>query len=499
MRSVLLQARESAPNWAGKRQSAVFPGSGRRRSFRRFARIAASTAFSALLVCPASAKAAESKTAENSFALTLPPPVAAQALLTNSPFGINTAFNPNAPDLEPRLAAMREAGIKWGRQDFTWKGIERRKGEYDWEPYDRLVEKCRQYGLLLVGDLTSSPDFYDTGAEAGIQAYCAFAKAAAKRYAGKISHWQIWNEPNLGFHSGDPELYARLLSASGKAIHEANPEARVLGLNLAFCDVLWTEKILKLVPYDCFDILCCHPYRNPNAPEDEFDWWVMDQYVKRFHKELTPDYPLAHSSFLEQTDELIKTMTKFGPPKPIWITEICFNTHIHPYGVSELRAADLLVRFYALGLASRKVEKIFWWTLKDGGPQQFDAAEMVGLMRQNLAPKYAYYAYGFMARMLEGKRWVRNDAFGPDIYACVFTDDAKAEDTMVLWSPKPFAYVRVNNTEKGLTFYDVYGTRRVATYDRVRTGTLPVPLGESPIYVLGPKGLKATPRPDPGW
>ena len=132
-------------------QSAIVPGPGRRRSFRRFARIAASTAFSALLVCSASAKSAESKTAENGFAVTLPPPVAAQALLTNSPFGINTAFNPNAPDLEPRLAAMREAGIKWGRQDFTWKGIERRKGEYDWEPYDRLVEKCRRPGPRLGG------------------------------------------------------------------------------------------------------------------------------------------------------------------------------------------------------------------------------------------------------------------------------------------------------------------------------------------------------------
>jgi hypothetical protein len=101
--------------------------------------------------------------------------------------------------------------------------------------------------------------------------------------------------------------------------------------------------------------------------------------------------------------------------------------------------------------------------------------------------------------MLEGKRWVRNDSFGPDIYACTFTDDAKGEDTMVLWSPKPFAYVRINNTEKGLTFYDLYGTKRVATYHKVRTSHLPVPLGESPIYVVGPKGLKASVRPDPGW
>lgn len=443
--------------------------------------------------------AAELATAENAFSVKLAPPPFATQLRVDSPFGINTALRPDAPGLEARVQAMQQAGIKWGRQDFTWKRVESRKGAYDWEPYDRLVASCRQYGILLFGNLTYGPDFHDTRTDEGIEAYCAFARAAVKRYAGKVDHWQIWNEPNLGYHGGNPELYARLLAASGRAIHEANPKAKVLGLNMAFCDVLWTEKILKLVPYDCFDVICFHPYRNPNAPEDKFDWWVQDQYVKRFHKELTPDYPLVHASFLEQTDELIKTMGKFGQPKPIWITEMCFNTHIHPYGVSELRSADLLVRFHLLALASRKVEKVFWWTLKDGGPQQFDAAEMVGLMRADLAPKYAYYAFGFMTRMLEGKRWMRNDSFGPDIYACTFTDDAKDEDTMVLWSPKPFAYVRINNTEKGLTFYDLYGTKRVATYDKVRTGHLPVPLGESPIYVVGPKGLKASVRPDPGW
>ena len=456
-------------------------------------------AFVSALTSAFNVLAAALPTAENTFTVNLPSPRFGETLLPDSPFGINTAFHPGTSDLDVRLEAMQQAGIKWGRQDFTWKRIEKVKGEYDWEPYDGLVERCRQTGLLLFGNLTGAPDFYDTQTGEAVEAYAAFARAAAKRYAGKVDHWQIWNEPNLGLHKGNPEVYARLLTMAGKAIHEANPKAKVLGLNMAFCDVLWGEAILTRVPYDCFDIICFHPYRNPNAPEDKFDWWLQDQYVKRFHRELTSDYPLVHASFLDQTDELIKTMAKFGQPKPIWITEMCFNTHIHPYGVSELRSADLLVRFHVLALASRKVEKVFWWTLKDGGPQQFDAAEMVGLMRADLDPKYSHYAYSFMTRMLEGKRWVRNDSFGPDIYACTFTDDATSDDTMVLWSPKPFAYVRIKNTERGLAFYDIYGTKRIATYDKVRTSHLPVPLGESPIYVVGPKGLKATVRPDPGW
>lgn len=451
------------------------------------------------LLCAWGASAADLLNASNSFTFALSPPVAPDALLADSPFGINTAFNPGAPDLEARLTAMQHAGIKWGRQDFTWRRIEKTKGEYDWAGYDALVEKCHQHGLLIFGNLTYNPQFYDMKTAEGVEAYAAFARAAVKRYAGQVDYWQIWNEPNLGYLGGDIEHYAKLLAAGGKAIHETNPNAKVLAMNMAFCDVLWASNVLQRVPYDAFDVVCFHPYRNPNSPEDKFDWWVLDQYIKRFHPNLTTNYPLVRMSFLEQTGELIEAMKRFGEPKPLWVTEICFNTHIHPYGVSELRQADLLVRFYVQAVASRKIDKVFWWTLKDGGGQQFDAAEMVGLMRSDLTPKYAYQAYAVMTRLLEGKQWVRNDAFGPDVFACVFTDEAKGEDTIVAWANKPYAYARISNTERGLTQYDVFGTKRVVTYNKQRTGANPFPFGESPIYIVGPKGLKVNLRPDPGW
>jgi len=454
----------------------------------------------ALLFCAAPFLAiAQSPTAENTFHIDLPPHPSAEALQPDSPFGINTALRPDAPDLDARLDAMQQAGIKWGRQDFTWRRIEREQGRYDWEPYDRLVEQCRAHGLLLFGNLAYAPPFHDPRTTDGVAAYCALAREAARRYAGKVDHWQIWNEPNGGFWNGTPEQYARLLAASGQAIHSANPRARVLGLNMAFCDVLWAERILGQVPYDCFDIACFHPYRPPSAPEEKFDWWELDQYVKSWHRhDLTPDYPLVRMSYLEQADALESVMRRFGAPKPLWITEICWNSHIHPYGTSELRQADLAVRFHALSIASGKIDKVFWWTLADTGTRQFDQGDMVGLMRRDLSPKYAYYAFAWMTRLLDGMRHVRNDAFGPEVYALVFTDDAKGEDLLLAWSPKPYAYIRVNN-EKGLTQYDIFGTRRFVPYDKVRTSNLSIPLGESPLYIVGPKGLRAQIRPDPGW
>jgi hypothetical protein len=182
----------------------------------------------------------------------------------------------------------------------------------------------------------------------------------------------------------------------------------------------------------------------------------------------------------------------------MWITEMCWNTHIDPYGTSELRQADLLVRFHVLGIASGKIQKMFWWTLKDGGNRQFDQADMVGIMRNDLTPKYSYIAFAWMTRMIEGRKWLRNDAWGPDVYAAVFTDDKAGKDLIVAWSPRPYAYIRVNN-DKGLDFYDIYGVKRHVEVDPVRTKSLPVPLGESPIYIVGEKGLKARVRPDPGW
>src|SRR6266540_2614772 len=205
-------------------------------------------------------------TAENVFSVKLSPHRFAPDLRPDSPFGINTAFGPETSDLEERLRACQEAGIKWGRQDFTWKRIERERGLYEFEPYERLVERCRARGILLFGNLAYAPPFHDPRTPEGVEAYCALARAAAKRFEGRVDAWQIWNEPNGGFWKGTPEEYARLLAASGKAIHEANPRAKVLGLNMAFCDVLWAEKVLGLIPYDCFDVACFHPYRPPNAP-----------------------------------------------------------------------------------------------------------------------------------------------------------------------------------------------------------------------------------------
>lgn len=437
-------------------------------------------------------------TAWNNFEVDLPPHRFATDLRPDSPFGINMATGPGRSNVEARLKAMQQAGIKWGRQTFGWRNIEREKGRYDLEPYESYVDSCTKHGITLFGDLTGRSGIHDPRTPEGVQAYCDLARAAVTRFRGRIDHWQIWNEPNGGFWDGTPEEYARLLAAAGKTIHGANPNAKVLAFNMAFCDVRWAERILKQIPYDCFDVVCFHPYRPPSTPEEPFDWWVFDQYVDNWYRgELSDNYYLIYKNFLEQTEELVRVVEQFGKLKPFWITEVNWNTPVCPFGTHELRQSDLLVRFYILALASRRIYKVFPWTLSDVGNQQFYMGHMVGLMRHDLTPKYAYFAHAWMARMIEGKRWVRNDVLGPDVYSVVFNDPTSGEDIVVAWATRTYAYLRINN-EKGLTFYDVYGTRRFVALDPKRTASVTTPLSESPIYIVGPAGLKTEEVPNPG-
>ncbi|MBI3854205.1 MAG: hypothetical protein HY293_00790, partial [Planctomycetes bacterium] len=58
---------------------------------------------------PPALQTAPPPTGWSSFSVALPPHPAAAALCPASPFGINTALRPDAPDAEARLIAMENA------------------------------------------------------------------------------------------------------------------------------------------------------------------------------------------------------------------------------------------------------------------------------------------------------------------------------------------------------------------------------------------------------
>lgn len=152
--------------------------------------------------------------------------------------GERVGLNVHAPEgdeVERLLDEVAASGARWIRVDFVWAEIEPEAGSYRWERWDRIVEVAGDRGLEVLGLLQSTPAWATDGAASTgvprVGDWQRFCFAAAQRYRGRVSHWEIWNEPNLRrFFTGSRRDYIeRLLLPGADAIHAADPAARVGG------------------------------------------------------------------------------------------------------------------------------------------------------------------------------------------------------------------------------------------------------------------------------
>src|SRR5690606_6946581 len=131
----------------------------------------------------------------------------------------------------------------WIRQQFPWEDIEiHGKGDFEdrrndldgdgqpdaisaWDKYDTIVDLAEQYGVQILARLSTPPDWAqspevtgDFAPPADLQDFIDYAVAVAERYQGRITHYQVWNEPNLYPEWGDQtvnaEAYTEMLCRS---------------------------------------------------------------------------------------------------------------------------------------------------------------------------------------------------------------------------------------------------------------------------------------------
>ncbi|HEX9116197.1 MAG TPA: hypothetical protein VGA61_09030 [Anaerolineae bacterium] len=160
--------------------------------------------------------------------------------MTSPDFGIQ-AFLWWRPEVADRdLGLLKDAGFHWVKQLFNWQDIEGAgQGQYNWDNADRVVEQVQKYNLKLLARVSADPDkpFWAGVPPASSDAFARYAGAVAKRYAGKIAAYQIWNEPNLAREWGnkrpDPVAYAKMLKAAYAAIKAADPQAIIITAGMA--------------------------------------------------------------------------------------------------------------------------------------------------------------------------------------------------------------------------------------------------------------------------
>ena len=315
------------------------------------------------------------------------------------PFGVNVFLEQEVePEKRERIISMaQEAGFLWLRQEFPWEDIEiHERGDFTdhrndrngdgvidetdaidaWEKYDNIVDLVEQYDMRLMVRLSNPPSWSHASEDAGdkgppdnLDDYVNFVTAVGERYQGRITHYQIWNEPNIypEWGNGDvnPEAYTDMLCRSYDALKAIDPGIVVVSGAIAptvsmnysnLNDFIYLERMLNAGAGDCFDVLAMQGYGLNSGPTDR----RLRPTTVNFNRVLyVRDMLVQHD--LEQ--------------KPIWISEAAWNpvpedvpdiSGRETYGVvTEEQAAR-----YMVGAYERQQEEwpytgvMFYWFFK---------------------------------------------------------------------------------------------------------------------------------------
>lgn len=142
-------------------------------------------------------------------------------------------------DMAATVATMRSLGVQTVRILVPWVALQKERGTaYDWTLIDRMVNALAEQKMSILATLNSTPQWAVapgtpalSGPPALASEYGAFAAAVADRYRGRISAYEIWNEPNAAmfFAPGpNPAKFVDMLKAAYPAIKAVDPNAVVV-------------------------------------------------------------------------------------------------------------------------------------------------------------------------------------------------------------------------------------------------------------------------------
>lgn len=183
-------------------------------------------------------------------------------------------FNIHIMGTDQDWDAIAAAGAKFIRADFTWQGIERKKGEYNFAPHDRMLDGLDKRGIRALFILDYRNPLYGNPetTEEGREAYAKWAAASVEHFKGRNVIWEIWNEPNVGFWKGKGGLnsvefaqqYVALVKKAVPAMRAADPDCYILGGSVSCLwrdSFRWIDEAFKQgLLQSGINALSVHPY-----------------------------------------------------------------------------------------------------------------------------------------------------------------------------------------------------------------------------------------------
>ncbi|WP_309619863.1 carbohydrate binding domain-containing protein [Salinibacterium sp.] len=217
-------------------------------------------------------------TSTPSTAPSLKPPTRA---VPRSYFGVHLNYLETPwPSVSGRVGSVR----MWDtdrRSDGTgtgsqWADVNTTAGSYDWSGLDARVATARSNRADIVYTLGGRTPQWASGQPNAFSPYgpgqCAqpatmatwetWVRDVATRYKGKITLWELWNEPDLtDFYCGTPDQLIELASRASTILREVDPKNRVLSPGFSgFAGPSYLDYFLRNGGLPTFDILSYHFY-----------------------------------------------------------------------------------------------------------------------------------------------------------------------------------------------------------------------------------------------
>ncbi|MBE0409923.1 MAG: hypothetical protein IBX69_09340 [Anaerolineales bacterium] len=365
------------------------------------------------------------------------------------------------------LNLMKDAGAFWIRRNgLLWSDVEPVQGVRNWDvsPVRSLETElinANQAGMEVILIIRSTPEWAREDPELAcgrikseaLQDFADFVKEAVARYSVppyNVHYWQIWNEPDADPEHvwseapfgcwGNPEedffgagYYTDILKVVYPAAKQANPSIKiVVGGLLLNCDPVedpvncamstYLEGILVNGGKNYFDAVSFHAYdayvglgeyANPNWNSS---WDTTGPVVTakgNYLREILNQYGADDKMLFNSEVAIICGSFYYDPEEE----EICTSDEF------ELTKAYYLTKSYAAAIAIG-LDANIWYSITGW--------RYSGLVKSNLEPLPAFYAYQFARSKLGKALFIEIDDTEPTLF--VYKFNLAGQEMQLVWS-----------------------------------------------------------------
>lgn len=207
----------------------------------------------------------------------------------------------------------------------NWRHLETQRGNWDFKRLDKYVAMAKLTGVDILLPLALTPAWasarpeekspYGLGNAAepyNMDDWRNYVRTVAKRYKGRIQHYELWNEPNIpGFFSGSPETLVRLAEEAYRILKEVDPANQLAApatVGGGEEHLAWLDRYLAAGGGKFMDVLSHHFYVAHTRPEATLP--LVDKVRKIADKHGLSNLPLWNTEagwWIDHSDGTVTT------------------------------------------------------------------------------------------------------------------------------------------------------------------------------------------------